>query len=214
MPQLVVFDLDGTLSNSHESIVRSFQHALTTTGLPDMGRAQITGLIGLPLTEMFEIVAPQVDQATRDAAVQSYKAVYLELDREHGSVFAGPISTVRDLHERGVQVAIATSKSQRGVERFARENELENCFRILVSNDSVSRPKPDPEMLEIICQHTGVPTGVMVGDSIYDIEMGKRAGFQTIGVTWGSHDADRLRAAGATWIAETPGDLGGLLDDA
>ncbi len=213
-PKLVVFDLDGTLADSHEAIVRSFQHALDETGLPAASRQEITGLIGLPLVEMFSLVAPGTNPATREAAVISYKDVYVAMDREYGTVFTDVIAVVHALHREGMRLAIATSKSQKGVDRIAHEAGITDCFEILVSNDTVSRPKPDPEMLEIIMGNTGCDTGVMVGDSIYDIEMGRRAGFQTIGVTWGSHDAERLKAAGATYIAETAQELEAILHEA
>ena len=211
MPQLVVFDLDGTLADSHEAIVQSFLHAVDDVQLPPVSPEEVTALIGLPLTRMFEIVAPDAPTEVHEAAIASYKAVYLSMDRRYGAVFREAIGVVRDLHRRGDALAIATSKSQTGVERIVRENDLGPCFEILVSNDSVSRPKPHPEMLQIITRHTGIATGIMVGDSTFDIEMGCRAGFKTCGVTWGAHDADRLRAAGATWIAQHPGDLREIL---
>ena len=207
MPQLVVFDLDGTLADSHEAIVQSFLHAVDDVQLPAVTPAEVTALIGLPLTRMFEIVAPEAAAEIREAAIASYKGIYLSMDRRYGTVFREAIGVVRDLHRRGDALAIATSKSQAGVERIVRENDLGHCFEILVSNDSVTRPKPHPEMLQIITAHTGFSTGIMVGDSTYDIEMGCRAGFKTCGVTWGAHDADQLRAAGATWIARRPDEL-------
>jgi phosphoglycolate phosphatase len=212
MPQLVVFDLDGTLADSHEAIVQSFLYAVEDVQLPPVSPAEVTSLIGLPLTRMFEIVAPEVHPDTRQAAIASYKGIYLRMDRLYGAVFRDAIDLVRDLHQRGDALAIATSKSQSGVERFVRENDLGPCFEILISNDSVTRPKPHPEMLRLITQHTGIETGLMIGDSTYDIEMGCRAGFATCGVTWGTHDAARLRAAGATTVAETVADLREVLD--
>jgi phosphoglycolate phosphatase len=187
----VVFDLDGTLMDTHAAIVRCFQEAASPRQLD--GEA-ISSLIGLPLVEMFTKLLPTGDIPS---LVASYSSAYPEMDRRLSRWFPGVIPLVDGLRERGCRCAIATSKSRAGLERVLAESGYGGRFSVAMSNDDVSNKKPHPDMLLTALARLEVAAqdAVMVGDTSYDITMGRAAGVRTIGVLWGAHGPQRMAHA-------------------
>ncbi|TMV35468.1 HAD family hydrolase, partial [Thioclava sp. BHET1] len=115
---------------------------------------------------------------------------------------------IRELIDRLVErpevlLGIATGKSRRGLDHLLESHAMTRCFiSTQVADDHPS--KPNPSMLLRILRETGMEAGqaVMVGDTEFDIEMGRAAGYRTIAVTWGYHPAARLRAAGADLLVD------------
>lgn len=204
MAELIIFDFDGTLSDSRHSIVLCFQGACRERGFEAPDEQVIAPLIGLPLVEMFPRSLGELGIPEIDALVQSYRDLYVPIDLQHTSLFEGVPELLSGL--AGRRMAIATSKSQQGAERSVGRAGLTHHFEMLVGHDSVARPKPNPDMIEFILERTGVAPqdAVMVGDTTFDLEMADNAGVRAVGVSWGMHGAERL----ARW--EVVQDMAGL----
>jgi len=116
-----------------------------------------------------------------------------------------------ELLARPFRAAVATGKSQRGAERAVNQHGLTDRFEIVLGGNSVPRPKPNPDLLHAImtATETGAEDLVMIGDTTYDLEMAHAAGVKAIGVAWGHHSVDRLRA----WapVVESVEELGRVL---
>lgn len=186
---LVVFDLDGTVVDSTQALLDSHDAAFASVGLERPSDEAILELIGLPLLHIMEVLAPDQDPA---AMSEIYSQAYVRVAPQCERLFEG----MSELLARPFRAAVATGKSQRGAERVVRQFDLEDRFEIVLGGDSVPRPKPNPDLLVAIMNSTGTSPGelVMIGDTTYDLEMAKAANVRAIGVSWGHHTVDRLRA--------------------
>lgn len=187
MPRLVVFDLDGTLSDSREAILRTFEAACLDHGVAAPSDAAVAAMIGLPLDHMFETLAPP----PAAPLVQTYKDRYVEFDRLHTRLFPGVLELLQGLEPR---LALATSKLQQGAERSLERAGITQLFDVIMGHCPSRRPKPHPDMLLEVLRQAGVSRddAVMVGDTTYDLEMADAAGVRAIGVAWGHHEVERL----------------------
>ena len=182
---LVVFDLDGTLIDSTESLLRAQEAAFASVGRPCPAPERILEMVGLPLLDIMKTLCPEEDPRVLATA---YSEAYAHTSAHCETLFPG----MAKLLERPFRAAVATGKSQRGADRVVRTHGLEGRFEVVLGGDSVRRPKPFPDMLEAIKESTGDSDLVMIGDTTYDLEMANRAGVRGIGVSWGHHPVERL----------------------
>lgn len=200
MPELrlVIFDVDGTLVDSQAEIMAAMQIAFQAEGLAMPDRKTVLSIVGLSLTEAFAKLCPQSDGAQQARLVDAYKSAFMQLRadrREMGPLFPGALDALRVLqNEDHTFLAVATGKSRRGLDKLLERYELQDVFHSEQVADH-HPSKPHPSMIFTALAETGVaPTrAVMLGDTTYDMEMGRAAGVKTIGVTWGYHDASSLR---------------------
>ncbi|MCU9848407.1 HAD-IA family hydrolase [Defluviimonas sp. WL0024] len=198
--RLVVFDVDGTLVDSQNHIHAAMSHAFTSIGLHLPPRDRILAIVGLSLPEAMARLVPEHGPDTRAELVEAYKQSFATLRAGPLSpLFEGAVDMLTTLAERpDVLLGVATGKSRRGLRHILDAHGLAGHFvTAQVADDHPS--KPHPSMLHAALAETGAPAAraVMIGDTSYDIEMGRAAGFHTIGVTWGYHRREALEAAGA-----------------
>lgn len=214
--RLVVFDCDGTLVDSLAGIARVMNMALSQVGLAEnLSLSCIGGVVGLSMAEAMAALFPAAPAALRGQAIAVYKEHYKRL-ADGGELisplFPGVRQTLDRLRAHGLQLAMATGKSMRGVERTIAEHQLAGYFRFLKSADCAPS-KPDPAMVRQIVQESGfAPRAIlMVGDTDFDMIMGRQAGVVTCAVTYGCHPRARLAAAQPDYWLDGMGDLPGLL---
>nr|CRH05666.1 putative HAD-superfamily hydrolase, subfamily IA [Candidatus Magnetococcus massalia] len=217
--ELVIFDCDGTLVDSLDGIARVLNIALEDAGLPaGLSHWQVGSIVGLSLDEAALALLPDQSKETRDKVVNSYRAHYKMLADEKqldSPLFPGVRETLEQLKKDGVTVAMATGKSMRGVERVIREHHLEGIFDAIKTADCAPS-KPNPGMINQILRETSMPPemALMVGDTEFDIFMGRAAGIHTCAVPFGCHPRDRLEKSRPTHWAETIPDVLKLSPDA
>jgi phosphoglycolate phosphatase len=206
---LIVFDVDGTLLDSQNAIVHCMEQAFDSIGLPRPTRAETLAIVGLSLPEVMRTLAPAADAATQAAAVLAYKAAFVALRARDGGEAASPLYPgARAALDRlaavpGLRLGLATGKARRGLDHFVAAHGLGGHF--VTTHCADEHPsKPDPSMLLGALARTGARAGqaVMVGDTTFDIRMGRAAGFATIGVAWGYHPVGALLEAGADRIID------------
>ena len=191
--QLVIFDWDGTLMDSALKIVRCFQAAAKDVSLPIPAASQVHSIIGLGLTEAVDALFPDHDHELRYAALDRYREHFLNLDKTEMPLFRGVVDGLVSLSKRGIQLAVATGKSRRGLDRILRETQIQDLFSATrCSDETIS--KPHPQMILELLEITGVEpdNAVMVGDTEFDMEMARRANVDPVAVTYGVHDHRRL----------------------
>jgi phosphoglycolate phosphatase len=213
--RLVVFDVDGTLVDSAANILAAFASAYAARGLVCPPDAEVLGMVGLSLPVGIERLSPELPEAERAALVQAYRAVYAGGRRmPPAPLFPGARAALDRLAARPeVLLAVATGKSRRGLDHLLRQHDLQDMFISLqVSDDHPS--KPHPSMLEAVLAETGAAAAgaVMVGDTEVDMQMGRNAGFLNMGVSWGHHAPERLRAGGADQVIDGFAELIPALD--
>lgn len=208
-PRLVIWDVDGTLVDSRAAITRAMRIAFDAAGLAYPGDAPVLARVGLSLEAMLSgLVAPAARIETLAAAYRAaYRARREALGDAADSPFyddmAAALAQVQALPD--TRMAIATGKSRRGVEAMLSGHGLRDWFASVQCADD-HPGKPDPAMLHAALAETGIAPGraVMIGDTTFDMEMGRAAGVFTLGVGWGYHPPDRLVA---DRIARTPADI-------
>lgn len=213
MTRLVILDFDGTLADTQPLIVSSLQRTIGALHLPFCTVEEFKAIIGLPLEECF-IKLLGVDDATAGQCAETYRRIFDE-DNHPGVVTLFPhvMETLGELHERGLQLAICSSRAHPTLDGFVRTFHLENYFSMVVGSNDVQHHKPHPEPVQVILKQLNVPSEetMVVGDASYDILMGRAAGCRTCGVTYGNQSAADLRAAGADYLIDDFAELLNIL---
>lgn len=208
--RLVVFDMDGTLIDSQAFIVEAMRLGFEDASLESPSAAEILSIVGLSLNEAVRALRPELDASQAPRVAEGYKRNFIRLREEKGGEAAAPMypgarAALDRLAARDhVLMGVATGKARRGLDHTFRTHDLERYF--LTSQTADEHPsKPHPSMLEAAMAETGTEAraGIMVGDTEFDVAMAKSAGMAAVGVTWGYHPVDRLRAAGADIVIET-----------
>ena len=205
---LIVFDWDGTLMDSEAKIVRCVQAAAADTGIADPGPAAIRRIIGLGLNEAIATLFPQEPPAGRAQLIERYRMHFLERDNTAMPLFPGVIDGLTGLAERGYLLAVATGKSRRGLDRVLDETGTRALFAATRCADEAFS-KPHPQMLDDILGATGTQPvrSLMVGDTVYDMQMARNAGVAGLGVSYGVHARDELLANGARACVDSFADV-------
>jgi phosphoglycolate phosphatase len=191
--QLIIFDWDGTLMDSSAQIINCMQLAIREVGAEQRSDAEICNIIGLGLEEAIHALYPQATQEFINKIAIVYRDYYLFKDKTPSPLFDGVIDMLDELRKDGYDLAIATGKSRRGLDKGLDETDLRDYFPITRCADE-TRSKPDPQMLsEILSDYnSNQATALMVGDSEYDLQMANNAKIAGLAVTYGVHDLQRL----------------------
>ncbi len=216
MTRLIMFDCDGTLVDSQYVIIDSMQAAFQACGLPPPSPDAVKRIVGLSLPEAIGRLHGEGDTTSIASLVAAYKECFLELRAKpnlHEPLFAHVVETLTLLEETGYLLGIATGKSRRGLLATLETHGLAKHFVTLQTADDAPG-KPHPGMLQRAMAETGVENGetVLIGDTVFDMEMALNAGAGAFGVSWGYHDAAELHAAGADLVLDQLCELPPLLE--
>jgi HAD superfamily hydrolase (TIGR01509 family) len=212
MVTAALFDWDGTLSDSRQVLLDAW-HASTQRMLgrryPDSA-AEEDVVFTLPGSEIWPAISQGPEQARRLA--EAFQADYARTSQALRT-FPGIPEMLRGLRDRGVAVAVVTSKGRRRLGPDAERIGLTDLIDVAVCAGEAAAAKPDPAAPLAALEQLGVAPAeaAMVGDTVVDIAAGSGAGTLAIGVSWGHGTADQLRAAGADAVADTPAQLLNLL---
>ncbi|USU05084.1 HAD-IA family hydrolase [Sphingomonadaceae bacterium OTU29MARTA1] len=216
MIKLAVFDCDGTLVDSQANICRAMEDAFLLADIPAPPRAAIRRIVGLSLVEAIRALLPHADDAQHRRMAADYKDAFFRL-RTSGELaeeplFDGIAGVLQALVDDGWRLGVATGKSDRGLAHILDHHGLAHHFVTLQTADR-HPSKPDPAMLLAAMDEAGATpqNTAMIGDTSFDMAMGKAAGARAIGVAWGYHGIRDLADAGADVVAERVSALPGLL---
>jgi phosphoglycolate phosphatase len=215
--KIAIFDCDGTLVDSQANICMAMEHAFEGAGRTPPLRQDIRRVVGLSLVESMRVLLPHADDKSHDELAEHYRGAFLNL-RNNGLVdeplYDGMAALLSELDEDGWNLGVATGKSDRGLIRCLDHHAITGLFVTLQTADR-HPSKPHPSMVYQALADAGADArnAVVIGDTVYDIHMGRAAGTRTVGVNWGYHRVAELREAGADYIAESMDDLRAYLKD-
>jgi phosphoglycolate phosphatase len=200
--KLVIFDMDGTLMDSQEFIHFAMKYAFDKAGHPAPRQADVLATVGLSLDAAVAILLPDLDEAENARTVELYRHSFIELREKMGAeakapLYPGARAALERLHAVDeILLGVATGKARKGLDHAYESHNIGHFFQTSQTADT-HPSKPHPSMLHQALKDTGVEAAraVMVGDTEFDMEMGRAAGFKTIGVSWGYHPVSRLGAA-------------------
>jgi len=208
--RLALFDLDGTLIDSIELILRSYVHTLRAHDKPEMTRAQLISGLGTSLYAQLAKIARDADEV--EAMVTTYRAWNHANHDAMVTAYPGAIESLQHLVQSGVRLGIVTSKARAIALRGLDVCGFDLHFDVVIGHEDVERHKPDPTPVLAALEHSGVAPehAVYVGDSPHDIRAGNGAGVRTAAAEWGPFPRDVLAASQPdVWLAE-PGAISGL----
>jgi pyrophosphatase PpaX len=187
-----LFDLDGTLIDSVELILRSYRHTMRLhRGHEPADDVWMQGL-GTPLWVQFRQFSD--DPAEIEAMVATYREYNLAHHDALVRPYDGVVQAVLALRDQGKTLGLVTSKMRSGAVRGLRTAGIEDAFQVIVGSDEVTHPKPHPEPVLIALERLGAApeSAVFIGDSRHDLECGRAAGVKTAAVLWGPFDRAHL----------------------
>ncbi|MDD8022209.1 MAG: HAD-IA family hydrolase [Paracoccaceae bacterium] len=198
--KLIVFDVDGTISDSQAHILHAMSLGFEAVSAPMPGRDAVLSIVGLSLPEAVARLAPELDAATQAAIVTAYKHSYMDSRAASPApLYPGAGDLLHRLAARDdCLLGVATGKSRRGLDALIAHHGLGGLFATRQVADN-HPSKPHPAMLFEALAETGIDArdAVMIGDTSFDIDMARAAGIPSIGVSWGYHPVGELTAAGA-----------------
>ena len=213
--RLAVFDCDGTLVDSSADVCWSMDRAFARAGLAAPDLNAVRRMVGLSLPIAVRELAPDIAENDLRAVVEFYKSTF-RARREEGlleePLYEGMAELLHRLHDDGWALAVATGKSDRGLEACLDGHGLRGLFISLQTADR-HPSKPHPAMLEAALFEAGAQPAqaVMIGDTTFDMHMAAAARVRAVGVAWGYHDPGELIGAGADAVAARVADLEALL---
>jgi phosphoglycolate phosphatase len=213
--RLAIFDCDGTLVDSQASICAAMDDCFAAAGLAPPAAERTRRVVGLSLPQAMAVLLPEEAPSRHLALAEAYKASFQRMRRERDveePLYAGVAELLDALEADGWLLGVATGKSDRGLRLVLEHHGLHRRFATLQTADR-HPSKPHPSMVEAALAEAGADPelSIMVGDTSYDMAMAKAAGVTAVGVAWGYHEAQELRAAGADYIAHHPLEIADLV---
>lgn len=172
--KVLIFDWDGTLADSIARIVDAMHLAALACGLAPCSDEATKGIIGLGLPEAIQVLHPELHESERLADFQRfYSEHYLAFEAQPSALFPDVRESLKEFRDQGYRLAVATGKSRRGLARVLAEHGWLDYFDITRCADETAS-KPDPMMLQEILAYCQVAPheALMVGDSIFDLQIG------------------------------------------
>ena len=208
----ILFDLDGTLTDSGEGIIHCMQETLEHFGLPVPSKEDLRIVVGPPLRD--SLIRFGVAPEDADAAIEVYRKHYVDHGRYENYPYPGIEETLQRLKMQGHQLYVATSKPEAMAIEILQYYSLAQYFDII----SGAAPEGSRDNKEKVIQHLLQQISpirgqlIMVGDTIYDIEGAKALDIPAIGVSWGYGVVADMKSAGAFGIVDTMEELVNLIN--
>ena len=209
----VLFDLDGTITDSGPGIMNCVRYALQKAGMPEADEAELRAFIGPPLHEQFRDFCGITDDQAEEM-VRLYRERYSGTGIFENRVYDGGIPMLEQLKGAGIRILLATSKPEKFAKIIADHFGFAEYFDFIGGANMDGTRTDKQEVIEYVLESCGVSDRtdlIMVGDRRYDVEGAKKAGLASMGVLYGYGSREEIEAAGPDLIAEMPADVTALI---
>jgi len=211
--EYILFDLDGTLTDSAIGITNSVMYALNKYGIEVSDRSELYRFVGPPLSDSFENFYGFSREDAKEA-VEYYREYYREKGIFENLVYDGCENLLKTLKDNDMTLAVATSKPEVFARQILEHFDMAKYFTYIAgSNLDGTRVKKGEVIRYALesCNIRDLSKTIMIGDREHDIIGAKEAGIDSIGVLFGYGDKDELVTAGADFIADRVSDIGQVL---
>lgn len=209
----ILFDLDGTLTDSSQGIINSIIYALEKYDINDYDMSLLKKFLGPPLHESFEKFMG-FDKEKSLQAVKFYREYFSSKGLLENEVYAGVNDLLQNLKENGKTLVVATSKPQPFTDKIMEHFDLAKYFDFIAGSNMDTTRSKKAEVIEYALSECNIKDKskvVMIGDRAEDMIGAQSVGIDSIGVEYGYGTFDELENAGATYIAKTVDELEDLL---
>lgn len=216
MQRIVLFDLDGTLTDPGLGITNSVIYALDKFGISVEDRSELYKFIGPPLLNSF-MDFYGFDEEKANQAVKYYRELYNVTGKFENEVYEGVLEMLQALKEQGFQLLVATSKPEYLAKDILEHFSLSQYFGVIAGSDLEgvrnTKGKVIDYALKQYAEQHDIPLekakahAIMVGDRFHDIHGAKENGIPTISVLYGYGNKEEFQQAGTDYIVETPHDI-------
>lgn len=208
----ILFDLDGTLTDSGEGIMKSAVFALSHFGIDAPSEKDQRTFVGPPLTESFVRFGVPADRL--EEAVRIYRSRYIPIGKFENHPYPGIRELLQQLRDDGHKLYVATSKPEAMSIEILTHFDLAQYFEIICgASTDFSRNSKEAVIAHLLSQCIDQNNTIMVGDTAYDVIGAKAHGIPTIGVSWGYGEIADMEKAGSAAIAHTMEELYRLLSN-
>lgn len=207
MKQGLIFDLDGTLVDSLQGIATSLNHSLAESQLPTHSLEMVRGFIGNGARILIERATPtSTDDAQLHRLEDAFKSHYDATWPTGTFLYHGITSLLETLQNKGYLLAVLSNKPHAFTETIVTQLFPTIHFSAVLGQRAGIPHKPDPTGALEISSLIQLPPShcIVIGDSTMDLQTAHNAGMRAIAVTWGFHERERLRAAGADILVDDP----------
>lgn len=216
MYKVVLFDLDGTLTDSGLGIFNCAIYALEKFGIKVEDRNSLRRIVGPPLRDSFQHFYGMND-ADADLAVKYYRERYSTIGLFENEVYEGIEEMLASLQQAGFDLVVATSKPEHFSRRIMDHFQLSQYFIYVAGSDEPNGRDNKAKVIAYALEQYAAlkdlqvadvrKDAIMVGDRFHDIEGAKQNGLETVGILWGYGERPELENAGACYVAQTPKDV-------
>jgi len=206
---VVLFDLDGTLANSIDLIVASYDHAFSTVTGRRVTHDEACQWIGQTLPQTFKTQDP-----AHAAELEAEYRVYNNANLHQITSYPGMKQLLAALRDAGCATGVVTAKGRNAAAKSLAQIGLDGLIEVLCSREDTDAHKPDPAPLLAALDKLGRPPiedAVYVGDAVWDLLAAQAAGMAGVAVTWGAGQRDELESLSPVAVCDTVGQLGELL---
>ncbi|WP_271785263.1 HAD family hydrolase [Aquimarina algiphila] len=199
----LILDFDGTLADTKESILQTMKSVANRFDIENFDEKTIESLIGLSLKTSFE-KAFSLDEKLIKEATLVYRKHYSEIVIDTISLFDGVKDTLLDFHHKGINLIVASSKGKEALIKILEKQNIYDVFTFVGGEEDAKNKKPSPDIVNLIMdKYNYLPDEcLVVGDTIFDIEMGQRANVDTCGVTYGNNTREKLEKQKPNYIID------------
>lgn len=208
--QAFIFDFDGTLADSEKCSILSTQSAFAKFGLNIPSEQQISYYMGIPIEKSFKEMSETIlSEEDFEKLLILFREQYRLLENDTLTVFPSIPQILHTLKQMSINLFVVSSKKTDVLLRNLQALQIDAYFDDFIGSDKVTHYKPHPEGIFILRdQHQlNLTDCLMIGDAIFDIQMGKAASTNTCAVTWGSHTKEKLLFENPTYCIESPNEL-------
>ena len=190
--ELIIFDWDGTLSDSVGLITDLMIQSFLLHNVSPPSRMEVADILGIKLSEAFKILLKEKDQNASELIFNSYIDLYNQSSNKV-KLFDGVELGIKELHRYGYKIAIATGGGRNYLDSCLAQTSIKDFINVTKTSDDCFS-KPHPQMCNEIMNELIIEPekSIVVGDSIHDLQMAKNAGISSLAVTYGAHKQDSL----------------------
>ncbi len=199
---LILLDLDGTISDPIRGIAKSINYALAALGFEEVSQSRVASFIGMPIDEALAALSESASSNLVNQLVVKYRERFASIGYSENSLYPGVLQALVDLHEKKVPLAICTSKRSDYAEKILQMFGLDSLFRFVNGGD-VGTTK-QAQIAEMLVTGEITRNTIMIGDRSVDLAAAHAGGLTSAGVLWGYGSREELERENPSRLFESP----------